>query len=116
MLPLISCNPCNQRQMIVDVSLFDANGKPSANPAKLCWLGIGIGGRLPCPQKISSNLPEIGNIASDCKRLYFGITQHHVHSLRDEILDLGQNVRIETELEYSVGPSGSREFRFCHFV
>src|SRR6266566_9537295 len=110
MLPLISCNPCNQRQMIVDVSLFVANGKPSANPTKFCWLGIGIGGRLACPQKIISDLPEIGNIASDCKRLYFGITQHHVHSLRHDILDFGQNVRIETELSTALALADRASF------
>src|SRR6266566_5478579 len=100
--------------MIVDVSLFVANGKPDTNSAKLCWLGIGKARHFACRQKIISNLPEIGNIASDCERLYFGIAQHHVHSLWYEILDFGQNVRIEAELEYSIGPSGSREFRFYH--
>src|SRR5258708_2371875 len=102
--------------MIVDVSLFVANGKPGANSAKFCWLGIGIGGRLACLQKIISDLPEIGNIASDCERLYFGITQYYVHSLWLDTLDFGQNIGIEAELEHSVGPGRPREFRFCHLV
>src|SRR2546425_11466111 len=102
--------------MIIGVPLFIADGKPCANPTEFCWFGVGTRGRRARPQKIISDLPVIGNITSDRERLHFGVAQHHVHSLWYDTLSFGQNLGIEAELEYSVGSSGPREFRFCHFV
>src|SRR5260370_33796290 len=99
--------------MIVGVSLFVAHGKPRANPAELRWLGIGTRGRWAYPQKIISDLPEIGNIASDRERLYFGIAQYDVHSIWHDTLDFGPIVRLEAELKHGVAPAEPAELRLC---
>ena len=100
--------------MVVGVALFIANGKPCANPAEFYRLGIGIAGRWTRPQKIISNLPKIGNVASNCERFYFAIVQNHVHAFWRDALDFVQNVGIEAELERRIDPGGPCEFRFHH--
>jgi len=95
------------------VSLFVADGKPCANPQSSTGR-VSTRGRW-AASEIISDLPEIGNIATRPRTTPFGSPNTTCIVLVRHLASC-QNLGIEAELEYSVGPGGPRESFLPLFV